>query len=145
MSDNKAQTFANHARLDPPFHFFLLPVAALNLVLAAVYLYRHPGLQGGFGLLFAVALIAGALKIRLYALRVQDRLIRLEERLRMQGILPAELQPRVVELSESQFVALRFASDGELAGLMKRALDEKLSNKQIKQAIVVWRPDTFRV
>ncbi len=145
MSDKKEQSFANHTRFDPPFHFFLAPVALVYLGLAARNLYLRPGAGTGFGLLFAIAIVVGLLKMRMYSLKVQDRLIRLEERLRMQGILPAELQPRVVELSESQFVALRFASNGELAGLVKRALDEKLSNKQIKQAIVVWRPDTFRV
>ena len=145
MSDSKEQSFANHTRFDPLFHFFLAPVALVYLGLAARNLYLRPGGGTAFGLLFAIAIVVGLTKMRMYSLKVQDRLIRLEERLRMQGILPAELQPRIVELSESQFVALRFASNGELAGLVKRALDEKLSNKQIKQAIVVWRPDTFRV
>ena len=145
MPDDKTQTFANHARFDPPFHFFLGPVSFVYLGLAVRNLYLHPGGDTAFGVLFAIAIVVGLLKIRLYALKVQDRLIRLEERLRMQALLPVELQPRIVELSESQMVGLRFASDGELAGLVKRALEEKLTNKQIKQAIVVWRPDTFRV
>ncbi len=145
MPDNKTQTYANHTRFDPPFHFFLAPVALVYLGLAARNLYLHPGGGTGFGLLFAIAIVVGLVRMRTYSLKVQDRLIRLEERLRMQGVLPAELQPRVVELSESQMVGLRFACDGELASLVKRALEEKLTNKQIKQAIVVWRPDTFRV
>lgn len=145
MSDNRGQSFSNHARLDPLFHFFLLPVVSVYLVVAARRLYLHPDFGSGFGVVCAFAIVVGVLKIRTYSLKVQDRLIRLEERLRMRDVLPAELQPRVAELSESQLVALRFGSDGELAGLVKRALDEKLSNKQIKQAIAVWRPDTFRV
>lgn len=145
MPNDKTQTFANHGRFDPPFHFFLAPVAIVNLGLASRNLYFHPSGETGFGLVFAFAIVVGLVRMRTYSLKVQDRLIRLEERLRMQALLPGELQPRVVELSESQMVALRFASDGELAGLVKRALDEKLTNKQIKQAIVVWRPDTFRV
>jgi hypothetical protein len=83
--------------------------------------------------------------IRLNALRVQDRLIRLEERLRLQTLLPAELSPRIAELTESQLIALRFASDNEVPGLVEKVLAAKMKSKDIKQAIVTWRADMFRV
>jgi hypothetical protein len=85
------------------------------------------------------------LKTRTYALKVQDRVIRLEERLRMEKLLPPELMSRFEELSVGQIVGLRFASDGELPALVLRALDERLDPKQIKKAIQTWRPDTHRV
>ena len=83
--------------------------------------------------------------IRLNPLRVQDRLIRLEERLRLQALLSAELSSRIDELTESQLIALRFASDNELPGLVAKVLADKMQSKDIKKAIVTWRADTFRV
>ena len=92
-----------------------------------------------------VAMFVWLLKTRLYALRVQDRVIRLEERLRMEKLLPAELLARFDELTLGQVVALRFASDGELAELTRRTLDERLVPKSIKAAIQKWRPDHTRI
>jgi hypothetical protein len=94
---------------------------------------------------FMVAAIAAIFKIRLYALRVQDRVIRLEERLRFATLLDPALRPRIAEFTESQLVALRFASDAELPVLAARALNEKLSNSEIKKSIQHWRPDYWRV
>ena len=139
------QTYANHNRFDPLFHFFMVPVFAITLVAAIVEVIRHPGLGSIWFVVFAAAVLVAAFKIRLYALRVQDRVIRLEERLRMLSVLPEALRPRVAEVSIDQCIGLRFASDAELAALVQRALDEKLDRKQIKQAVQDWRADHARI
>ena len=85
------------------------------------------------------------MKARLYATKLQDRIIRMEERQRLYGLLPETLRTRIGELSEGQLVGLRFASDAELPGLVEETLAKKLSRAQIKKSIKVWRPDYFRV
>jgi cell division protein FtsL len=92
-----------------------------------------------------VAMLMLSLRCRIYALKVQSRVIRLEERLRMERLLPEELKRQLHELTEGQFVALRFAPDEELAEATSKALAGKLSNKDIKKGIRRWRPDYFRV
>jgi len=145
MAEKVPQNLANHARLDPPFHFFVLPVFALSIVIALVLLAMHSGLHSAWLLIFLLAAIVAVFKIRFYALRVQDRMIRLEERLRLAILLDKPMRARITELSESQLVALRFASDAELPALAARTLSEKLSNREIKEAISQWRPDYWRV
>ena len=140
------QNFKNHIRFVPSFHFFALPVFGINLVWS-LYKLRYLGASfaGIFGVLFAAALVVLALRARLFALAVQDRLIRLEERLRYERVLPEELRWRADELTVNQFVSLRFASDDELPALMKKVLDEKVTNrKAIKQLIKNWSPDYLR-
>jgi hypothetical protein len=145
MPDQAPQSFANHARFDPPFHFVLAPISVLFILYACVHLYRHPDLHSVILLVGAIAAFGVLLKFRLYSLKVQDRVIRLEERLRLATLLPENLRPRIGELSEDQLIGLRFASDAELPALAERALNEKLSRKEIKKAIVNWRPDYFRI
>ncbi len=140
------QTYANHVRTHAPFHFFLLPGAAILLILTIVNVVRHYHQLDAWilllmGLLFPVA----AVLTRTSPLRAHDRLIRLEERLRLEALLPAELRPRIAELSEPQLVALRFASDQELPALVPKVLAAKMQPRDIKKAIVTWRADTFRV
>ncbi len=142
---SEQQTYANHRRFDPPYHFFLMPFSLLGILATAYYLARHPSLQQTLALVLAIASALLVLKVRLYSMRVQDRLIRLEETLRMQRLLPADLQGRLQDLSPAQFVGLRFASDGELAERVREALDQKLGGEAIKKQIKDWRPDTFRV
>jgi uncharacterized membrane protein YdbT with pleckstrin-like domain len=141
----KVQNFANHGRLDPPFHFFMVPVALITTIAIIVRAVRAPSLWSIWMVLVAFAGVVAIFKIRLYALRVQDRVIRLEERLRMMTVLPEALRPRIAELTGDQCVGLRFASDEELTALVQRALDEKLSRKDIKKAVTKWRPDYTRV
>ncbi len=145
MADRAPQNFSNHTRLDPPFHFFILPVFAISLILTIVHLVRRPSVHSAWLVVFILAAIAAIFKIRLYALRVQDRVIRLEERLRFATLLDPALRPRIAEFTEAQLIALRFASDAELPALAARALNEKLSNSEIKKSIQHWRPDYWRV
>jgi hypothetical protein len=145
MAEKVPQNFSNHSRLDPPFHLFVLPVFALTVIITIVHLAMHPGLHSAWVVIFALAAMAAVLKIRLYALKAQDRIIRLEERLRLAILLDKPLRAHISEFSESQLVALRFASDAELPALVARALSEKLSRKDIKRTISQWRPDYWRV
>ncbi len=144
MSEKIPQMFANHGRFDPWFHFFALPVLAITMIAALVNAVRHPGLHSVWMVLVAAAVFVTLAKARTYALKVQDRVIRLEERMRLAALSPA-LHPRIVELSERQLIALRFASDQEVAALAERALNEKLDPKDIKKAVRNWRPDYWRV
>jgi hypothetical protein len=152
MAEKVPQTFANHTRFDPPFHFFALPVFVLGLFLALVHFFAHIT-HGDFRdhfhafllILLAMALLVVVLRERVYAVKVQDRVIRLEERLRLAMLLPEPLRARISELSEAQLIALRFASDAEIPKLVERTLKEKLSRADIKKAIQNWRPDYWRV
>ena len=139
------QSRENHTRWDPLFHFFIMPVAVATTIATGVQAVRFPGWASGWLVVVGIAAILAVLKTRLYALRVQDRLIRLEERLRMMTVLAEPLRSRIGELQDTQYVALRFASDAELPALVERALREKLSRKDIKLAVKTWRPDYSRV
>jgi hypothetical protein len=145
MADATTQSFANHTRLDPPFHFFLLPLGLVAIVLSVIRIIRHPGIASTLGVVLAIGLVMIAFKARGYALKAQDRIIRLEERLRLAMLMPEAGRPRIGKLTESQLIALRFASDAELPGLAMRALNEGLTSKQIKSSIQSWRGDYFRV
>lgn len=152
MAETKPQTLANHTRWDPPFHFFVLPVLALGLLLTLVHFFAHIShgdvrdhVHAFLMILLAVALLTWMIKTRLYALKVQDRVIRLEERLRLSQLLSEPLRSRIPELTEDQLCGLRFASDAELPKLAERAMNEKLSRADIKKAIQTWRPDYWRV
>ena len=140
-----AQNYKNHTRLDPAFHFFLLPVAAINILAAIWKLWQHPGLTAGWLVILAIAGAVAVVKIRTYALKAQDRVIRLEERMRLAQLLPAAQRGRIGELTEPQLIALRFACDAEIPSLVEKTLTRNMRARDIKQAIVTWRPDYFRV
>jgi hypothetical protein len=106
---------------------------------------RNPGLSAGWFVVLALAAAIAVVKIRTYALKAQDRVIRLEERLRMAQLLSEPLRRRTGELTEAQLVGLRFAPDAELPALVEKALAGKMPQREIKQAIVNWRADYFRV
>lgn len=145
MATPSPQTYANHVRLDPPFHFFVLPVLAISLGVSVYACIRHPSFLTFWGIVFVAAVSVLATRARVYALKVQDRVIRLEERLRLAGILPESQRPQISKLSEAQLIGLRFASDEEVPGLVERALSANLSRTDIKKSIKNWRPDDWRV
>jgi len=152
MADNASQSYAHHTRWDPLFHFFVIPIFVLGLIMALIQFFAHithgdlrDHIHAFLLILLAAALLAAVFKIRLYALKVQDRVIRLEERLRLATLLSEPLRSRIPELTEGQLIAIRFASDAEVPKLVARALNEKLSRDDIKKAIQTWRADHWRV
>lgn len=145
MAENTPQTLATHVKMDPPFHYFLLPFTLFNVIYSGYRVYRDPGLDSGWLLLTAAVWVVAVFLIRVYPLKVQDRVIRLEERLRMQALLPADLNARAQQLTEKQLVALRFASDRELPELVRAVLDQNLAQAEIKKRIESWRGDYYRV
>lgn len=141
----KSQTFQNHTRIDPAFHLFLLPVGLLLLIGTIVNLVQRFGWSSGWHALAMLWALIAVSKIRTYALKVQDRVIRLEERVRLTSLLPEPLKSRIGELNEGQLIALRFASDAEVPALVEKTLAGNWGRKEIKQAVQVWRPDYMRV
>jgi hypothetical protein len=139
------QNYKNHIRFFPPFHFFVVPVFLINVIVYAWLLYRTPSRLGVWQLVVAVALLLAALTARLMALAVQDRVIRLEMRLRMREVLPSDLHARIPSITRDQCVALRFASDAELPVLVRKVLAGELkSQADIKRQITHWQPDYLR-
>jgi cytochrome bd-type quinol oxidase subunit 2 len=145
MAQSRPQSLENHARIDPFYHYVLTVLLLITLTLVLALVFRRHDLLSFAMLSGTFALLVMAAKVRMYPLKVQDRVIRLEERLRLMTILPVLLHHRIAELSESQLIALRFASDKQLMALTARVLEEKLDSKQIKAAITEWRPDHYRV
>jgi len=144
MAD-RTQTYKNHARLLPPFHFFVLPVLLVNFLNQIRHLWLAPTRSNVWGVVVALALATLALYARVMALKVQDRVIRLEMRMRLAGLLPADLQSRVNDLTPQQLVALRFACDNELPGLVREVLDGRLkTSKEIKLRVKDWQADWLR-
>jgi hypothetical protein len=142
------QNLKNHARFDPPFHFFILPVLLLNLIFSIYVTIHHWPEHWALFLWWIVMsivffMIAGV--SRGATLMAQDRIIRLEERLRLIALLPAEDRAHINELSVKQLIALRFASDDELPALFRKTLTQNLEPKAIKESIVNWRGDYHRV
>jgi hypothetical protein len=146
MANEKTQNFKNHTRFVPPFHMFVLPVLLVNLGWTIRHLVKAGiSFESVLGVLMAFALIMLALFARVFALTVQDRVIRLEMRLRLAEILPADLKARIPEFTIAQLVSLRFASDAELPALARKVLDEKMNDrKAIKQLVKDWQGDYLR-
>jgi hypothetical protein len=148
----ESQSYDHHTRRDPAFHFFVLPIFVIALIMSLIHFFAHfahSDFRENFHAFLLVLLAAACLtlvfKVRLYSLKVQDRVIRLEERLRLAQLMPEPSRSRIPELTVDQLCALRFASDAEVAKLAERALNEKLSRADIKKAIKTWRPDYWRV
>lgn len=140
-----AQSYKKHTRWLPPFHFFVLPVLMLYVLNEIRHVYSAPNRSTVFALVVAMAIMATAVLARLQALAAQDRLIRLEMKLRLAVLLPADLMARFTELTVSQLVGLRFASDAELPDLIRTVLKDGTKQADIKKAIKQWVPDTQRV
>lgn len=141
-----SQRFENHTRWNPLYHFIASPILLANVVVAMVALVRTPSLGTAWGALFAFGLFIGVATGRTQSLTVQNRLIRLEERLRLERVLPEEMRADIAALGEKELIALRFASDAELPELVRRVRrGEFASPREIKRAITEWRPDTLRV
>lgn len=142
------QSFTHHTRRNPAFHFVLMPILVFNL-LFSIYdtVHRYPEHRYLFHwwIVMSIAFILMALLGRMGAVRAQDRIIRLEERLRLASLLPADERVHISEFTTAQLIALRFASDAELPELARRTLTQNLEPKSIKQAIVNWRSDDLRV
>ena len=144
--DEAPQSYENHTRWHAPFHFFLAPVLLTNVVIALVQLVRDPGLDRGWWLVVSIALVVLGALSRLNPLKAQDRIIRLEESLRYYQLLPEELAARAATLTPAQTVALRFAPDEELEGLVREVVEGRLTKPDdIKRAVRNWRADTLRV
>jgi hypothetical protein len=140
------QNFANHVRWVPGFHYFVMPVMALNFAWS-IYRWKVAGFSpdGFVGVLTAAALFMLMFYARIFALKVQDRVIRLEERMRLEKLLPADLKPRIEEFTSGQLVAMRFACDAELPAIARKVLTENIrTGKTIKQMVQNWRPDYLR-
>ena len=144
MAD-QVQSYKRHARWLPAYHFFVMPVLLANVVNAIRHVYLLPVRGMFFQLVVAVALLMLGFLARVMALTVQDRVIRLEMRLRLRGILPTDLHPRINELTPRQLVAMRFASDDEMADLVREVLNGKLAtSNEIKQRVKSWQADWLR-
>jgi len=144
MSDAK-QGLKKHGRFDPSFHLLIFGFYLANLGVAIASVIRRHDFGSTWYLVLSLFAIVPILKIRTYPLKVQDRVIRLEERLRLQALAPAAWHAQIYRLSEDQLIGLRFASDDEVVELAKQALEHNLSRKQIKERIKSWRADEWRV
>lgn len=145
MKESSPQNLKNHGRLDPSFHIVTFFALVVNLVVAIVYMVHHLRFYSAWLVFLSIVVFVPYFKLRLYPLKVQDRVIRLEERLRLQALAPSEWHAQIYRLTEDQLIGLRFASDDEVVELAKDALEHKLNRKQIKERIKNWRADNWRV
>ncbi|MDA8021346.1 MAG: DUF6526 family protein [Thermoanaerobaculia bacterium] len=145
MGEKKPQSLANHRKFVPLYHFALTGVLVIYLGWQGWRLIQSFSAESVMGVLMALTFIGMLIYARIFALQAQDRVIRLEEQLRMERLLPDELKARVPEIRRRQYVALRFADDAELADRVREAIDEKLSEGEIKKRIGTWRPDYHRL
>jgi hypothetical protein len=139
------QSLKNHAKFDPLFHFVLASVLIANIIIAITFIVHRRDFYSVWFLVLSIAAMGALFRLRQYPLKVQDRVIRLEERLRLQALAPAEWHTQIYKLTEDQLIGLRFAGDDEVVELAKQALEHSLNRKQIKERIRNWRADDWRV
>ena len=145
MAETAPQTYANHRKFVPLYHFVTFAILAVNQIWTIVRLVRTPSWESGFGVLLAFALLCVFFYARIFALRVQDRLIRLEMSQRLQQVMPADLRPRILGLTAAQLVGLRFASDPEMTDLVRDVLANNIQDREtIKKKIKNWQADNLR-
>jgi hypothetical protein len=145
VSEVRPQSPEHHTRIVPGYHYWLFAILTVNLVLRVIWAIRAPSFPNLWAIVMAVAFVLIAWYLRVFPLAVQDRVIRMEERQRLGRILPPEFRPRLGEFTRQQLVALRFASDDELAALAMRVLNEGITDKKaIKRLIQNWRADHQR-
>lgn len=139
-------SYKTHRAYDPLYHFFVLPVLGINVLLDAYILFRRPVLLNVWALVFGLALVALAWRVRYFPLRIQDRLIRLEETLRLQSVLPEDLRARIGEISTRELIALRFCTDDELPEHVRAIYaGDYRGGENVKSRIKSWRPDPHRI
>ena len=139
-------TYKTHRAYDPLYHFFILPVLGFNVLITAYFLYRRPAVLNVWALVFALTLVALAWRVRFFPLRLQDRIIRLEETLRLQRVLPEDLRARIGDLSTGELIGLRFCPDEDLADHVRAiCAGEYRGAEAVKSRIKTWRPDTHRI
>ena len=141
------QDLKNHTRREPLYLslVFALFVNLVLMIIRAVRHYRHNGHLILWPVVMAIVFILIVMMIRVYTLKVQDRVIRLEERLRLQSLASESELAELDSLTVRQYVSLRFASNPEVVELARRAVPENLTGKQIKENIKSWRADNHRV
>jgi hypothetical protein len=145
VAQEKVQNFENHTRLVPPYHMFVIPIFMINFIWRLVQLKDGITFASIMNVLLGVAFVILVLYARLFTLTVQDRVIRLEMRMRLERLLPVDLRSRIPEFTVAQLISLRFAGDEELAALARQVLDEKLNDrKSIKRRIKNWQADILR-
>lgn len=145
MSNADPQSLKNHGRLDPWFHVLTFFVLIVNLVVSIFFLVQHFYFYSLWLVVLSLVAFVPFFLIRIYPLKVQDRVIRLEERIRLQALAPSEWHTQIYRLTEDQLIGLRFAADDEVVELAKHALEHHLTRKQIKERIKTWRPDNWRI
>lgn len=140
-----SQNYANHARFVPLYHFVAGPILLINFGFQIYRVVERPGTETIISLLLAIALVLVFLYVRAFANTVQDRVIRLEMRLRLANILPVDMRQRITEFTVDQLIGLRFASDAELPDLARKVLAEKIATrKAIKLLVKDWQADELR-
>ena len=145
MAKNVPQTYANHRRLVPLYHVVAFLLVAAYVLWTLWQVIRHFSVGALMAFLFALGVLIVMWYARVFATTVQDRVIRLEMRLRLQQVLPDDLKPRIGDFSVEQLVSLRFAGDGELPDLARRVLDEKIADREeIKKLVKDWQGDYLR-
>ena len=145
MATQQPQSFQHHARFVPPFHFGVLMILLVNLLWSLYRLVKAPSWSTALATLMAFAFIGTAIYARNFALTVQDRVIRLEMRLRLERLLAADLKARIPELTVDQLIGLRFAGDDELPALTREVLEKNISDrKDVKRRVKNWQADHLR-
>lgn len=146
MPTESGQNFSNHAQWTPGYHFFAAPLGIAYMVWSIMRLVKTPNVDTAYAMLGALALVGAIAMVRLSPLKAQDRIIRLEERLRLTRLLPADLQSHVESFRPGQLIAMRFASDGEVVGLARKVIaNPAMTAKEIKAEVKNWKADYFRV